>query len=107
MVTKDGLQEMAQAYIGDSDLRMPLASPLYADLSGLPPLLIHVGTAEILLDDAIRFADQARDAGVEVTLNAAEDMCHVWHFFTSMLPEALQAIDEVAGFIRKHRISKP
>ena len=102
MVTKEGLMEMAEAYLDDADPRTPLASPLYADLNGLPPMLIHVGTAEILLDDATRITDRARQAGVEVTLNTAEDMCHIWHLFTIMLPEALAAIEEVAGFMRKH-----
>ena len=102
MVAKEGLMEMAEAYIGEADFRTPLASPLYADLKGLPPMLIQVGTAEILLDDAIRIADHASKDGVEVTLNKAEDMCHVWHLFTSMLPEALEAIEEAALFIRKH-----
>ncbi len=102
MVTKEGLIESADAYMDDADPRTPLASPLYADLEGLPPMLIHVGTAEILLDDATRMVDHARKAGVEVTLNTAEDMCHVWHFFTTMLPEALEAIEEVARFMRKH-----
>ena len=102
MVTKEGLIEMAEAYSDDTDPRNPLASPLYADLKGLPPMLIHVGTAEILFDDATRMADHARKAGFEVTLNAAEGMCHVWHFFTTMLPEALEAIEEIALFIRNH-----
>ena len=102
MVTKEGLIEMAEAYMDDTDPRTPLASPLHADLEGLPPMLIHVGTAEILLDDATRMVDHARKAGVEVTLNTAEGMCHVWHFFTTMLPEALEAIEEVARFIRKN-----
>lgn len=102
MVTKEGLIEMAEAYMDDTDPRTPLASPLHADLEGLPPMLIHVGTAEILLDDATRMVDHARKAGVEVTLNTAEGMCHVWHFFTIMLPEALEAIEEVARFIRKN-----
>ncbi len=102
MVTRDGLTEMAEAYLGDTDPRAPLASPLYAGIEGLPPMLIQVGTAEILFDDAIRMADRAGKAGVDVNLNAAEDMCHVWHFFSSLLPEALAAIDEVAQFMRKH-----
>jgi acetyl esterase/lipase len=104
MVKKEGLMEMAEAYMGGTDPRTPLASPLYADMDGLPPMLIQVGTAEILLDDATRMADRARKAGVEVTLNTAEDMCPVWHFFSSMLPEALEAIEEVARFMRKHLI---
>jgi acetyl esterase/lipase len=102
MVTKESLIEMAEAYMDDTDPRTPLASPLYADLKGLPPMLIHVGTAEILLDDATRMVDHARKAGVEVTVNAAEGMCHVWHFFTTFLPEALEAIEELSTFIRNH-----
>ena len=102
MVNRDGLTEMAEAYLGDADPQAPLASPLYAGMEGLPPMLIHVGTAEILLDDATRMADRAGQAGVEVTLNTAEDMCHVWHFFSSMLPEAMAAIEEVAQFMQKH-----
>jgi acetyl esterase/lipase len=99
---KEELMKWAKAYVGNSDMRTPLASPLYAELSGLPPMLIQVGTAEILLDDAIRVADRAGKDGEEVTLNTAEDMCHVWHVFSSMLPEAIEAIEEVARFIRKH-----
>jgi acetyl esterase/lipase len=102
MVTREGLTEMAEAYLGDTDPRAPLASPLYADMGGLPPMLIHVGAAEILLDDAIRMANRAGKAGVDVTLNTAEGMCHVWHFFSSMLPEAMAAIEKVAQFMRKH-----
>jgi acetyl esterase/lipase len=102
MVTKEALTEMAEAYLGNADPRTALASPLYADLDGLPPVLIHVGTAEILLDDAVRMAERAGKAGVDVTLNTAEDMCHVWHFFSAMLPEALEAIEEIAQFMRKH-----
>ena len=102
MVTREGLTEMAEAYPGDTDPRAPLASPLYAGVEGLPPMLIQVGEAEILLDDAIRMADRAGQAGVEVKLNTAEDMCHVWPFFSLMLPEAMAAIEEVARFMRKH-----
>ncbi len=70
MVTEAGLLAMAKAYLGSADARDPLASPLYAKLSGLPPLLIQVGTAEILLDDATRVAERARAAGVEVIARA-------------------------------------
>jgi len=102
MVTKEGLIEMAEAYTDDTDHRAPLASPLYAELKGLPPMLIHVGTSEILYDDATRLVDHARKSGVEVTINTAEGMCHVWHYFTIMLPEALEAIKEIAVFMREH-----
>jgi acetyl esterase/lipase len=101
MVERDPLLEMADFYLAGADPRTPLASPIYADLQGLPPLLIQVGTAETLLDDSTRLAERARDAGVDVTLEAWEDMIHVWHFFALLLPEGQQAIDGIAGFIRK------
>src|SRR5690606_5447385 len=68
MVQKDGLKDMASLYLDGADPRSPLAAPLYADLSGLPPLLIQVGTAETLYDDATRLAEKAEAAGVDVTL---------------------------------------
>jgi len=101
MVTKQLLDLCADAYLGDQDAKAPLASPLFADLSKLPPLLIHVGTAETLLDDARRFDAAARGAGVDATLEEWEEMIHVWHTFAGMLPEANQAIDRVGGFIKE------
>ncbi len=96
----------AQAYLGDTDPRTPLAAPLYADLSGLPPLLIQVGTAETLLDDSTRLAERAKSAGVNVTLEPWDDMIHVWQFFASMLPEGQQAIDRIGQFVRQHTGAK-
>src|SRR2546423_1566744 len=77
----------------------PLAAPLYADLHALPPLLIHVGTAETLLDDATRLAERAKAAGVNVTLEAWEDMIHVWHLFAPLLPEGQQAVERVGEYV--------
>src|SRR3546814_10941903 len=71
---------------------MPLASPLHADLHGLPPLLIQVGTSECLLDDAVRLADKARAAGVEVTLEPSDGMIHDWDMFAPILSEGREAI---------------
>ncbi|MBW1847282.1 MAG: alpha/beta hydrolase fold domain-containing protein, partial [Deltaproteobacteria bacterium] len=85
-----------------ADPKTPQASPIYADLKGLPPLLIQVGTAEILLDDAKRLAEGAKAAGVEVNLEVWDDMVHVWQFFVSMVPEAQKAIEGIAEFVRKH-----
>ena len=101
MVSRDGLDKIARAYLGDADPRTPLAAPLHADLTGLPPLLIHVGTAETLLDDAIRLAERAKSAGVKVVLEPWDDMIHVWQLFASMLPEGQQAIDRIGEFIRE------
>ena len=93
---------MAETYLGGLDPRTPLASPLYAELAGLPPLLIHVGTAEILLDDARRFASRASEAGVDVSLKEWEDMIHVFQAYAMLLPEGKQAVDEIGAFIREH-----
>ena len=100
-VQKAGIQQMAAAYLGGKDPRTPLAAPLYADLSGLPPLLIQVGTAETLLDDASRLAERARKAGVTVSYESWESMIHVWHLFAPMLDEGQQAIDRIGEFVRK------
>lgn len=101
MVQREGLLEMARAYLGAHPPRTPLAAPLHADLRGLPPLLLHVGTAETLLDDALRFAERAREAGVDVRLETWDDMVHVWHIFAPMLPEGQQAIEQIGEFLRK------
>jgi acetyl esterase/lipase len=100
MVQRDGLLTMAAAYLAGQSSRTPLAAPLYADLSGLPPLLIQVGTAETLLDDATRLAERARKAGVAVTLEPWEDLIHVWQAFAPLLPEGQRAIDRIGEFIR-------
>ena len=101
IVQKAGLLQMAAAYLGGKAPRTPLAAPLYADLSGLPPLLIQVGTAETLLDDASRLAERARKAGVTVSYEPWESMIHVWHLFAPMLDEGQQAIDRLGEFVRK------
>ncbi len=99
LVTGQGLVDMAASYAGGADLTNSLISPLYADLKGLPPMLIQVGTAEMLLDDSARLAARAREAGVEVAYEPWEDMIHVWQFFAWMLPEGQQAIDRIGEYI--------
>ena len=100
MVQKEGLVAMAGVYLADTDPRSPLAAPMYADLSGLPPLLIQVGGSETLFDDAIRLDEKARSAGVETTFEEWEDMIHVWHIFAPMLDEGQEAIQRMAEFMR-------
>lgn len=100
LCTKDSLLEEADKYLAGENPRHPLASPLYADLKNLPPLLIQVGTEETLLDDAHRLAKRAREAGVPVTLDVFDGMPHVWHVFASYLPEAQEAIDQIGIFVR-------
>ena len=91
----------AALYAGGKDLRHPLISPLYADYQGLPPLLIHVGSDEIMLDDSTRVAERAKEAGVDVTLEVWEGMWHVWHAFASRLAEGRQAIEQIGQFVRR------
>jgi acetyl esterase/lipase len=103
---------LARYYQGDHDPRSPLLSPLYGDLRGLPPLLIHVGSDEILLSDSTRLAERAQAAEVEVTLEIWPDMWHVWHIFTPYLPEAQRAIAAIGAFVRSRqrlgqRVSAP
>ena len=101
MIQRDALIRAGKAYLGDAAPHTPLAAPLYADLRGLPPMLIQVGTAEALLDDATRVAERARAAGVDVTLEPWDEMFHVWQFCASILPEGQQAIDRIGEFVRK------
>jgi len=91
----------AKHYAGGRDLKDPLISPLYADLGGLPPTLIHVGTDEIMLDDSTRVAERAQQAGVDVTLKVWEGMWHVFQMYADMLPEARKSIKEIGAFMRE------
>jgi len=102
VLTLAQLQEFARLYLGENDPREPLASPLYANLTGLPPLLIQAGTAEILLDDAVRLAERAEAAGVEVTLDIWPEMIHVWQGFAGFLPEGQTAVTQIGAYIRRH-----
>jgi epsilon-lactone hydrolase len=95
------LENMVKMYLGGKDPRLPLASPLHADFTGLPPLLIQVGGREVLLDDSTRVARRAEAAGVKVTLDVWEEMIHVWHLFAAVLPEGQQALEQVGKFIRE------
>jgi acetyl esterase/lipase len=101
VVQKDGLVGMAGAYLGGKDPRSPLAAPIYADLKGLPPLLIQVGEAETLYDDSTRLAARAKAAGVKVTLEPWPEMIHVWQMFAAFLPEGQQAIDDIGKYLRE------
>lgn len=101
LVGREVLQQMADAYVADGDPRAPTASPCFADLAGLPPLLIQVGTAETLLDDARSLADHAKTSGVDVVLEEWDQMIHVWHAFALLLPEAKQAIDRIGQYLKE------
>ena len=83
-----------------ADPKTPLASPLYGDLKGLPPMLVQVGTAETMYDDSRLYAEKAQAAGVDITFEPWEDMIHGWHGSAAVLPEAQEAIDSVGAYFR-------
>lgn len=100
MVQKDGLLWMAGMYLNGKDAKTPLAAPLHADLKGLPPILVQVGTAETLLDDSTRIAEKLHAAGVEVRLSAWPNMLHVFPLFAPILSEGRDGCLEIGIFIR-------
>jgi len=99
-VQKAGILDMARLYLNGADPRSPLAAPIYADLAGLAPLLIQVGAAETLLDDAIRLAKIAGAVDVRVDLQIWPEMIHVWHLFHPELKAGLRAIEQGGSFVR-------
>ncbi len=101
-VTRDRILLIAAMYMAGKDPKAPLASPIHADLQGLPQLLIQVGSIETLLDDANAIAERAKAAGVKVELQVWDDMPHVWHHFASILPEGQQAIQCIDAFLKPY-----
>ena len=102
MVTKSMLIGLRAAYLGNVDASHPLASPIYANLKGLAPLLILVGSAETLLDDSVRLARAAGAAEVLVRFEIWPEMIHVWPLFHPMLAEGRRALATIGAFIREH-----
>ena len=98
-ITREGLLANAELYLQGKPLTTPLASPLYADLRGLPPVFVQVGTAEVLLDDAIRLVGALGAADVPVHLSVWPNMPHVWHIFGFMLSEGRDALTEAGVFL--------
>jgi len=103
VVTPEGLKEAARWYAGERDLTDPMLSPLFADLAGLPPMLIHAASDEVMADDSRLLADRAKAAGVEVTLRMYEGLWHVFHGAGIEIPESRQAIDEIGSYLRALR----
>ena len=87
-------------YVGDCDPGLPWISPLYGDLHGLPSILIYAGGDEILRDDSVQFAQKAKDAGVDVTLNVGAGMFHCFPVCAPLFPEATKAMNEICAFIK-------
>lgn len=90
------------SYIGSESKRSPLISPIFAELTGFPPILIHVGSEELLFSDSLRFMKNAKRDGAEVTISIGEGMWHIWHLFASYVPEAKIATKNIASFVSKH-----
>jgi len=100
MIQKGYLAELAAAYLNGADARDPRVSPLYADLRGLPPMLIQTGSAETLLDDAVRLAGAAGAAGVRTTLQVWPEMIHAFPLFWAQLADGRRALAQVGAFVR-------
>ena len=101
MIDHGGIRATGRTYLGGADPRTPLASPLYGDFTGLPPMLLLVGSREVLLDDSTRVAARARAAGVEVELEVSPGLIHVWPYFGPDMPESRDAVARIAEFTRK------
>ena len=93
------LHRFASDYLAGADPTTPLASPLFASLSGLPPLLVQVGTADLLLSDSERLAGAAAEAGVDITLEVGEGLPHVFQLMLGT-PEAAEATGRIGTFLR-------
>ena len=100
MIAPADIAAMARHYLGDVDPATPSASPLFADLGGLPPLLVQVGDAEVLLDDAVRFARRVEEAGGEIEIEVWPEMTHVWHGSVGFVPESDAAVARIAEVVR-------
>jgi epsilon-lactone hydrolase len=101
MFTPRGIHEAAAMYLAGANARDPRASPLYAELAGLPPMLLFASRHEILRDDTLRLAERASAAGVKVELVVRDRLPHVWPVFIGMLPEAREAFATVTSFARQ------
>ena len=99
MFAGETIRRAARFYVGDADPTLPLISPLYGDFRGLPPMLVHASEDEVLRDDAIRVAEAARRAGVDVELQLWPHVPHVWQFFAAVLPEARASLAAATRFV--------
>ena len=104
MLQTDVLREWALCYTDESNLINPLVSPIYGDFHGFPPLLIQVGSEEILLDDSIMLTEKARADGVDVTLKVWDGMWHVWQALGDLIPENKKTFEEIGEFVSVHLV---
>ena len=99
MFAGETIRRAARFYVGDADATLPLISPLYGDFRGLPPMLVHASEDEVLRDDAVRVAEAARQAGVDVELQLWPHVPHVWQAFAAVLPEARASLAAATRFV--------
>jgi len=102
LVNRDLMALFNMVYVGAGDLRSPDVTPFYGDVSGLPPVLVHVGSWELLRDDSITIAERINAAGGNAELKVWEGMCHSWQLFAPMLEEGMASIEEAGAFVRRH-----
>lgn len=103
MLTSEAIRRFTGFYLGEgTDPKAPLASPIFADLSGLPPMYIVVGDSEVLLSDSERLAEKLREAGGEVKLDVWPKMPHVFPILARLIPEAKKAVSDIAEYVRGH-----
>ncbi|MBY5402038.1 alpha/beta hydrolase [Rhizobium leguminosarum] len=107
LVDKAWIETLRKTYLGSRSPADPRVSPLYADMTGFPPLLLQVGSGEVLLDDTLRLADKARQAGVDVTTEVWPGMPHQWQLFPSLLDDADRSSQNIAEFAIRHFADKP
>lgn len=101
ILSNGGMEQMNPIYLRDTPPDHPLASPVYADFRGLPPILAHVGSTEVLLDDTRRVAQRARAQAVQFEVEVYDQVPHVWHLWR-FLPESQQAVARIGAFMREH-----
>jgi monoterpene epsilon-lactone hydrolase len=101
LISRETSEYHASRYVGQQDPKSPLISPVFADLSEFPPMLIQVGEHEILRSDSSRLAENARQVRVDVTLEVWDSMWHVWHAFAGLVPESQRAIERIGAFIHE------
>ena len=102
IIKDDNLEFFMDLYFKDTPRNDPIASPLFGEYKGSPPIMIHIDKSEVLYGDAVALVKKAKAAGVEAELYEEQDLWHVWHIFARYVPEAQKAIDNIARFIDKY-----
>lgn len=105
ILSKELVGLFLSAYLPGRNLRDPAVTPLFAELSGLPPVLVHVGSREMLRDDSVTIARRLRGAGVQAELRVWDGMCHSWQLYAPLVREGMDSIEQIASFLRGHLVA--